>query len=455
MKKIILLFGLLISANSLFAQQDSLLKNFKFRVNNFRAIGFNVTGGSKFENPEFSGVIHKNSSSGGALGVTYYSTRSTDKILLTAFAGVYVSLSSAKSSSPTEINKSRNISSAPWLNILNKWFSHKMFTELGADISSNLYSNKEVSSIYPASSISKQAQYSIGINLGIGKGRLENITDMQNALWLSKTLTAAGRIQGTLSAEDINGLGQSITKGNNTRVLDARKRAQFLLTTVDSFLQQKGLINKTDISYFSNLNDILFFAFNNSRFAGTEKYIRLTPAITGWNNNDAQNNGIDKFKHRFNTQSLTLSPGFKKYIPSSLIHQNNYGAAVKLSYTFTDLADRYFINNVVSNEKIKKTDLKQAGMSLFYEHGIYPNTRTALTFNLQSEAGYQDVGGSAGFYSLANLSSNFSYFISYHSRFSLTTGIDYQKNLITLYQYLEQRPNNLRLYINGGLEINL
>ena len=330
-----------------------------------------------------------------------------------------------------------------------------MFTELGTAISGNFYKTKDVTKALPFPSKDNQTEYSIALNMGIGKGRLENVTDMQNALWLYKSLVAVKSLSATLSADDLNGLGQSITKGNNTRVLDLRKRTQFLLSTVDSFLQQKGLITKTDIIYFSNLNDILFFAFNNPRLAGTEKFIRLTPAITGWNNEQANGNGINKYKHRFNTQSLILSSGFSKYIPANLIHQNNYGASLKLAYIFTDLSERFFTNGAVSNEIKAKADIKQAGINLFYQHAVYPNTRTAINFSLQSEMGYQDAFTKKEFYGIASFSGTFNYFISYRTRLICNLGASYQKNYYDINQNAALLTDNIRLFANAGVEIAL
>jgi hypothetical protein len=329
-----------------------------------------------------------------------------------------------------------------------------MFTELGADILTSFSSSKNIIQGYPAAAKNNQVNYAISVTTGIGKGRLENVTDMQNALWLYKELVNVQRLTGTLSATDLLELGQSITKGNNTRVLDARKRTQFLLTTVDNYLQQKGLISKTDMTYFSNLNDILFYAYNNPRFAGTEKFIRLIPGISGVNDNQFQSNGTDKSKHLFNTKSVMLSTGFKKYNPTRLTHQNNFGAALNFSYTNADLTDRNFTNGIITNELKGKTDLRKAGANLFYEHAIYPNTRTNITFNLQTDFGYQN-DDTRKIYADANLFCNVDYFISYRTRLNFGTGAFYQRNMYNIGNYVEIKNNSFQLYANAGLQVSL
>ena len=454
MKKIILLLALSTSGLSLFAQADSLLKQFKYRINQYRAVTFNLGGGSQYSQADFVTGTHKNSASSAGFNGGYYFTKSTNKIQLTASADVNSNFYRNKSSDQTSSNTSKNFSSSPQFNILNKWFSKKMFTELGADISADFNANKTTVQGYPFAAKNNQAGYFSTVTMGIGKGRLENVTDMQNALWLYKELMKEQRLSGSLSATDLIELGQSITKGNNTRVLDGRKRTQFLLSVVDHYLQQKGLVSKTDINYFNSLNDILFYAYNNARFTGTEKFIRLSPSLSGLNNRQLQPNGTQESKHIFNTQSAVLSAGFKKYIPTSLTRQNNYGAAVNLSYLNADNTDRFFTNGIITSETKGKTDIKRAGGSIFYEHAVYPNTRTNINFSLQSDLGYQDIDGK-NFYTATNAFCNISYFISYRTRLSFGAGAFFQKNTYNLSNYIDMMATSFQIYTNAGLQISL
>jgi hypothetical protein len=234
----------------------------------------------------------------------------------------------------------------------------------------------------------------------------------------------------------------------------AEKKTKFLLSTVDQYLQQKGLVSKTDINYFTSLNDILFYAYNNMRLAGTEKFIRLNPSASDLNDRQLQPNGIQESIHLLNTQSAALSIGFKKYTPTSLTHQNNYGAAVNLSYLNADNTDRFFTNGIITSETKGKTDIKRAGGSIFYEHALYPNTRTNINFNLQSDLGYQDIDGK-NFYTATNAFCNISYFISYRTRLSFGAGAFFQKNTYTLSNYIDMQATSFQLYTNAGLQISL
>ncbi len=96
MKKTLLLFLVSFFTLPIFAQPDSLLKKFKYRIDNFRAINFNFSGGSQFNEHDLGSGRQKNSASNGGIGATYFITKSTGRILLTASAGMYGLLSTGQ-----------------------------------------------------------------------------------------------------------------------------------------------------------------------------------------------------------------------------------------------------------------------------------------------------------------------------------------------------------------------
>ena len=443
MNKTLLSLVLSISFLPAFSQQDSLLKNFKYRIDHYQAIGLNVSGGGNYRKFNYPLGNQKYSVSSGGFGASYYSFKSTDKKQLTTSGALYSSFNSAKSTSVNDFTKDRNFSISPSFSVLNKWFSKNNFVELGAGGNENYSSSKHTGTNYPGKN--SQEQYSIKVNTGIGKGRLENITDMQNALWLYQVLMATKSLSRALTAEQLNGLGQAITKGNNTRVLDARKKTQFTLTTVDAYLQQQGLINKTDINYFSNLNDILFYAFNAPRLSGTERYIRLTPSITGSDNDQTQANTFYRYKNRFTSKSIELTSGISKYSPKNLVHQNNYGSFLKLGYLSNDVSISSFDSTGSIFETKNNSVSKLASINLFYEHAIYPNTRTIITFNFQSEFGYFKTEFSKGLFGRSSLYGAINYFISYRTRLTCNIGAEYQKNTYQIYLGNRGFPENLNL----------
>ena len=265
MRKPLLLFTLFIQATLLYSQPDSVLQDFKFRNANYRAISIGVNGSGMFDNTNYTNGTLNQYAVGFSGTFQFQQSRSTEKQLLNLSVSLAPFFTSNNADNVTDNTKTKSISILPNFYLNNKWFSKKMFTEVGVEGFANLTRAKNSYDIPTVVQKIRETVGSFALTLGIGKGRLENVTDMQNALWLSKSLEEAGRFSHTLSAAELNELGKTITKANNTRVLDARKRTQFILETIDNYFQQNGLINRTDIKYFSNLNDVVFFAFNDQR----------------------------------------------------------------------------------------------------------------------------------------------------------------------------------------------
>jgi hypothetical protein len=453
MRKNLLTVFLSVSFIPAFSQQDSLLQNFKFRVSHYRTIYIDINGVGQLINSEYGIGLNKSRSSSGNASLAYHYTKSTDKILLNSSGSVSTSFNSNKAKNDVSESRSKSFGSYLQFGLSNQWFTNKFFTQLGAQATAGFNSNKTTA--VPGSSKNNQDEQSLAVTMGIGKGRLENVTNMQNALWLNKALTDENRLSRPLSPDELNELGGAITKANNTRILDSRKRTQFILELVDNYFQKKGLISSTDIRYFSNLNDILFYTFYTDRLSGTEKYVRLTPSIVHTNRNYIDNDFLSKTESRSTTKSARLSTGYSKYHPVSLKHQNNYGVSLMLNYISNNYTDNYFVSGVLTNQIKFSPEIKQAGINLFFEHAIYPSTRTIVSFNLQSEAGYQDVNQESGFFGSANLSASLNYFISYTTRLRCNLGAAYHENYYSYSQYLEILPDNFSLFANAGIEISL
>jgi hypothetical protein len=459
MRKTTLILISFLFSTSIFSQ-DALLKTFKYRVDHYRAITFNIGGGGLLSQENLGSGKNTSSSSYGNFSGTYYGVTSTDKKLFIISSSIGSGFGSTNAKYPSEMTKSRSLSVTPGLNLSNKWFRNTNFLELGADISGNLHQDRSTNKGVSNSSVTgkvKWADYNAAITLGIGKGRLENVTNMQNALWLYKDLQDEQRLTRALTPDELNELGQVITLANNTRVLDARRRTRFTLETTDKFFQQKNVLTATDINYFSSLNDILFFAINQPRLAGTEFYVRVTPAITQAMNDQINNPVGTDYKSRFDNRSVLLAAGISRYKPINLRHQNNYGIALDLNYNSDHESNKYFAGGSLVNQYDYNPILRQADLSLFFEHAIYPNTRTALNFSLDSKTGYQDIETQSGFFGTANLSAYISYFVSYRTRLSCNLSANYSKNTyaFTYYHSLVLFPDNIQFFANAGIQVDL
>lgn len=441
-------------ASSVFAQEKKLLQNFKYRIDRFRAISAETNSNSYIGNFSNTANNDKRSFVNFNLRGKFYNFKNTDSKRVILQIDEENNINYGKQGNNGPILKQKNASNYTSVGVFKTWFHKGLFFEIGSGISGNFVrgQNKDLSNVKLTKN--KINTFNYYGTIGIGTGRIENIIDMQNALWLNKILKADNNLSRDLSDAELNDLGKAITKGNNTRILDARRKTKFLLKTVDNYLQEKGVIEKINIDYFNNLNDILFFAFNNQRYSGTEIYFRVNPTFNAANRiEDFYNNNSDNnFKDESKFGSITA--GFKRYKPQNLTHQNNYGAAISLSSRNTKNMETRSFLNVPYYEKKINDKINQTSLDLFYEHSIYPNTRTALNFFVNTNMGRQIYNTEKQNYLIANLGSEMSYFISYNTRINASLVGDYNTNKIFNNILFNNYSNLFSLQSKIGLELN-
>ena len=440
-----------IFTTSLFAQESKLLQNFKYRISNFNAVTLNAdAGGGAFK--EY--FTSSNNNFGSSIGGSYNFFTNTDSRKTIISTYILGALNRGENySSSTDKNKNSFAGSNIYFN--NTWYKAKNYIEIGTTIFGNSgnsstknYNNTEIAN-------TKNNSFAFLNTIAVGRGRIENVTDMQNALWLYRSLKKDKNLNRDLTAEELNNLAKSITKSKNTRVLDFRRRTKFVLKTVDGFLQEKGVIGKSDIDYFSTLNDNLFLANNFERLAGSVFYFNINPQIEGRGN--AYFDGINSFIQQNNNgiKELSATFGYKKHLPKTLNRQTDFGFAFKTTIAKnTETDKKIYSNNVVlANKSIY--NIEQYGPELFYDHGLYPNTRTNINIRADANIGIQVVNNVQDNFANLKLGANINYFINYRTRFIANLGLNYQKNILDYFQRSIFLPNRLFASTKVGIDINL
>lgn len=438
-----------------FCQDKKLFENYKYRVNSYKAVDmFLGTGGSSINNYRGYGA---NRTLGGGTGANIIAIKSTDKIYRTIQANLSGNFSLSTENTTINTNKSRQFYFSPNVNINNKWYSANNFFELGTNLS---FENKAENTKTPNGVVSNTKfsdnNADVNFTIGAGIGRFEIITDLQNALWLAKILHDEKNISRKLTDVEINDLAKTITQSVYFRVLDGRKRIQYVLNKVDAYLQSKNVIEKTDINYFSNLNDVLFLANNFFRQEGELKYIRLIPRVR---NNTIINEQLgavtNKDINSYFASEVSLRLGFEKYKPLNLYRQVEYGFAANAGYGENKIKSKSYVNNILFSEIKNTPNGKRIGLDYFVRYNLYPNTRTMIGFSLDAQNGYLLFNGERSIYSAVNLSAGANYFINYNTRFVLNIQENYFQNIYQSNNYLRKNEYFLNLAFNAGLNISL
>jgi hypothetical protein len=264
----------------------------------------------------------------------------------------------------------------------------------------------------------KQINAFIELPFKYGNGRIEEVQDARQAVYLFQEFQNANILNQTVNDEDIIKLATQISKLKKERYYDSRIQKIHELEIIDGFLKEHNYISENSIGYFAVLNDIWDYGRNQIRKSGNSAALAIYPGI-----------GALKMTSGSNSQTLitpSISGGFElnAHKPLSLKAQSNT--------VFKALGGYMQWKDTDSEQKAK---LPHARLSFYQDFGIYPNTRTdfnvftnlsliqfievkSASNGTQPESRMMEITGGV----------NWNYYISERLRFRLDWQVSYISN---------------------------
>lgn len=373
-----LLFILIYSNSHSQNKYSSLLQACKYRTPGFNA--FTIEGYS-------NGNLNKATGNSASSGFTFYpqaslfSTFSTDKKLAVSSInfrpGLFISNSKINGQKLKNTFFTLNLSESiniKTFNSGNKYFE-KGVTAI-ADFSDNKLNQSQTNT-----TVSRRYLGNIQFLIGMGKGRVENVTDMQMALRIVEALEKNNLLNGPVDNYKITELAKTITYVNNRRIFDFRRKRIFELKQIDSTLQANNIISDKGIHYFTTVADNWVYNYNPLRRHGRERYIRLAPFLnTDYNKFIIKKNPSDSVNSfSFSNTGATLFLGIEKNNAKNLEHQFNKG--LQLITTFARQTRKPANNNIDNN-------FFNTGLRGLLQWGYFPNTRTSFNASVNNTFSY-------------------------------------------------------------------
>lgn len=208
----------------------------------------------------------------------------------------------------------------------------------------------------------KETNFKGTANVGVGKGRIEQVQDFRHAILLFQELTKRGVTKRNLSEDEIIELSSLISDIKNKRFFDSRKRKEVELIAIDSFLVNKGVVNDDEsITYFVGLEDIWRFGALQIRESGNQLAFLIYPEYKISGSLPDDNYTLEYYRVGFDLKYLVRKP-------LSIKWQTNYDFG--LYYRYTDIL----------RERGMWTSLNKHSTNIFATGGLgfFPNTRTSL-----------------------------------------------------------------------------
>lgn len=303
----------------------------------------------------------------------------------------------------------------------------KLFFEASPDINLkyNWHRSKDVDDLEDSYK-NNLLQFNALVKFAIGKGRIEQVEDARQAIYILEGLRKNGIIVNKLTDDEVNEFAKIITLAKNKRQFDSRIKLIEEIAKVDSFLVANNYVEeKNGAAYYTSIYDNWQYAGLIERQSGTR--------ISG---------GIQPFfyysyshrtDHTYNYKDISSLIGgvvygeIKHEKPTSLYWQRSAGANVLL-YT------KHMRNFIHS---------PYASVAAYYGLGYYPNSRTYITGRLSQDLVWFD--GPDSFSSLSKLDFKLYYYLSPQLRLSVNYLLKYSffKDINDNYKVYTKYPDNL------------
>lgn len=201
---------------------------------------------------------------------------------------------------------------------------------------------------------------------GIGWGRIEDVTDARQAVYILDKLTSKGIIKKHLSDSEVNELAQVISTVKNKRFLDSRKHMIDEITTVSTYMADKGYTQSEGAEYFTTLYDYWLYGDLHQRLSGLQAGFSVQP---GYVHTDP---GED-YKINSLLMAAVLEMQYEK--PINLYWQHSAELSLGYQYLRTKYEDDYF----------ETAETNSGTLQGSYYLGYYPNSRTHLRAGIMED----------------------------------------------------------------------
>ena len=298
--------------------------------------------------------------------------------------------------------------------IFNSGYSKKTFRKNNFFIKKSVNFDLEIGN---GETEKDKKSYFISINpgIGIGKGRIEDVTDIWHIIRILKEMHRIGKLLKIPDEVELLDLAKQISVIKYKRVLDYRLKNKYNLQMLDEILSKAGLIGNKNFDYYNSLIDTWYYGANTRRLSNWEVGIHLYPIFNLENLNLTL-----KENYRFTT-GLGSDIYYKRYIPVNVFWQLNYGTSIGFRYLtlsankFEHLFDGYSF---------------YLSPSLYANVAFYLSSRTYISSGI-SAIYNQHIFNPAKFQNnsyIFDFNNNFNFYLSPNSKLSLVFSIWYHSS---------------------------
>jgi hypothetical protein len=408
MKKITLLFGVLTSVlvSQQLKAQDSIFDLKNYKTTNYERssldLQFNLNERSSKSNTQNDfQVMQKqagsNLSANLDINSTFTKTLFAEKKIVEYgsnlsvnenYSNYWVQQIDSLTNSSKQINYNGNYSLSGYYNVdLYYSASNRNYFKLGCKALFGIYhSYQKTESSSNSTNINEawpQFSSQFSIDLGHGHGRIENVEDAVESMYILSDLSKNGLLSRSYTESDVKTLADKITLIKKERFFDERIYKQKSMKALVSALLNDDLIRSESVEVFNIIADYHYYAGIETRPSGKKLEYYLSPCLQ-YTMHSYSGSGEKLWKRNTNEliSNLGLTVYYNNYKPISIKWQRNFNIIVKVSGS-RDIEDELLDSNSYESQKTKW----ETYASSSYTYGFYPSSRT--NFSIGVSANYQ------------------------------------------------------------------
>ncbi len=282
--KIIFLFLFLTATIYTYGQYDSYkLSNYKNPDYKRKSLDIGINSSGDFS----KNTSENNNAMDGNLSFSFNQIRNSRKVQDKTNISLSTDASMNRKSNGVD-KKYRNFGTAISLNQKAHYYVvDEKFIEISplGNIGYNYDKNRD-SSTYYIDQYHKKFSGDISVDLGIGQGRIENVTDARQAVYILTELQKKGYLKRQLDQEEIDNFAHQISLIKNKRQYDAREKLIDEITYINKYLVEHGYVDEDNTAeYFLTLNDNWQYGDKDERFSGSRFKFGITPSFNFYDKN--------------------------------------------------------------------------------------------------------------------------------------------------------------------------
>lgn len=288
------------------------------------------------------------------------------------------------------------------------------------------------------------ANFNIVPEIGLGKGRLEEVQYARKALYILKGLKDNGIINSDVSNEQVTGLADELAILAHRRYFDFRLNRIYSFQKIDSFMVANNLVDSVNgINYFTTIMDYWFYGAQRTRLQGERFTVFVRPKYEYRYSRETQERysyvmGVfADAKERVYYNGWGIISGLKYEYHKPLDFKWQYRLTTSGYYTkeWIDVDTKKITTEGSTSKQQNNLELPALECYLINSIGYYPNTRTWLEIRQGNHFGYffyrKNLSEShpemEGALFRSDLEFNLSYYFSPRTQLEVKYNITYNK----------------------------